>query len=76
MKSIGADAVINTSDGTFAEEIKNLCPEGINICYESVGGELLDSIIDNIAIRGKCVSIGFIANYAERGLGLCILFLS
>ena len=43
MKSIGADAVINTSEGSFDEKIKSLCPDGINVCYESVGGELLDS---------------------------------
>ena len=39
---------------------------GVNIAYESVGGKLLDSTIDNLATGGKCISIGFIENYQVR----------
>lgn len=53
LKSIGATDVINLTKNSNSEEkfdksIKNLCPNGINIAFESIGGEVLDTIIDNI----------------------------
>lgn len=53
LKSIGTNDVINfsklrDSEQTFDDTIKNLCPSGINIAYESIGGEVLDTVIDNI----------------------------
>ena len=57
LKSIGATDVINfakvkESANTFDDEVKRLCPNGINIAYESIGGEVLDTVIDNI---GKAI---------------------
>ena len=53
LKSIGATDVINftklqKSECTFDDEVRKLCPNGINIAYESIGGEVLDTVIDNI----------------------------
>ena len=67
LKSIGATHVINTSEQKLGVELPDLCPSGVNIAYESVGGVLLDSTIDNLATGGKCISIGFISNYQEKG---------
>ena len=37
------------------------------MAYESGGGKVLDSVIDNLATAGKCVQIGFISSYLEKG---------
>ena len=57
LKSIGATDVINFTKIknlgiTFDDEVKRLCSNGINIAYESIGGEVLDTVIDNI---GKAI---------------------
>ena len=57
LKSIGTTHVINftkikKSEKTFDNEVKRLCSNGINIAYESIGGEVLDTVIDNI---GKAI---------------------
>ena len=37
-----------TQDLIWTCLVKRLCPNGINIAYESIGGEVLDTVIDNI----------------------------
>jgi NADPH-dependent curcumin reductase CurA len=37
----------------------------VNIAYESVGGKVLDSTIDSLAVGGKCIQIGFISSYKD-----------
>lgn len=67
LKSIGATHVVNTSEEKLGVRLPDICPSGVNIAYESVGGNLLDSTIDNLATGGKCISIGFISNYQAKG---------
>lgn len=61
--------VVNTSSQKLGVHLANNYKNGVNVAYESVGGVLLDSTIDNLAVNGKCIQIGFISNYqSERGL--------
>ena len=61
--------VVNTSSQKLGVHLANNYKSGVNVAYESVGGVLLDSTIDNLAVNGKCIQIGFISNYqSERGL--------
>ena len=69
LKSIGTTHVINftkikKSEKTFDNEVKRLCSNGINIAYESIGGEVLDTVIDNI---GKKHIHMFYTPYTYRG---------
>ena len=63
LKSIGATDTINLSKNKLGVELPKLAPSGVNVAYESVGGKVLDSTIDNLAIAGKCIQIGFIDGY-------------
>ena len=68
MKKTNSD-VVNTSSQKLGVHLANNYKSGVNVAYESVGGVLLDSTIDNLAVNGKCIQIGFITNYqSERGL--------
>ena len=58
LQEIGATHVINTSTEKVGVLLPELCPSGVNIAYESVGGKLLDATIDNLAVGGNCISIG------------------
>lgn len=38
----------------------------IDIIYESVGGEMYDICINNLAIKGRLIIIGFISGYQDQ----------
>lgn len=61
---LGFDACIdyrgkNVDD--LSAEIAELCPQGIDIYYDSVGGDLHDAAMLNIAINARIVIVGAIA---------------
>lgn len=69
LRSIGATDMVNTSTQKLGVHLANNYKSGVNVAYESVGGVLLDSTVDNLAVNGKCIQIGFISNYqSEKGL--------
>ncbi len=40
-----------------------LCPKGIDIFFDNVGGDILDAALARLAMRGRVVLCGGIANY-------------
>lgn len=43
--------------------LKELCPKGIDIFFDNVGGDVLDAALARLAMRGRVVLCGAIANY-------------
>ena len=58
--------MVNTSTQKLGVHLANNYKSGVNVAYESVGGVLLDSTVDSLAVNGKCVQIGFISNYQSE----------
>lgn len=48
-----------------AVAIQRLYPRGTHIAYESVGGDLLESVIESLALRGRIVSLGCTSTYQD-----------
>lgn len=60
----GADAVFNyRTAGTLAEGLAAACPEGIDVDFENVGGEMLEAVIDNCNEGARVVICGQISQY-------------
>lgn len=57
------DAAIDYQSDDVAERLKCLLPEGINVYYDNVGGEILQAAVDNMAHFGRIVLCGQIASY-------------
>lgn len=57
------DAVINYREEDVAARLKEICPHGINIYFDNVGGELLDVALDNIAPGARVVLCGATSQY-------------
>ncbi|MDT0649343.1 NADP-dependent oxidoreductase [Autumnicola edwardsiae] len=53
------------------EEIKKACPDGVDVYFDNVGGEILDAAITNMNKFGRVVNCGAIALYnaEERPTG-------
>jgi NADPH-dependent curcumin reductase CurA len=64
LESVGVDAVINykkTDDLTRA--LGELCPDGIDVYFENVGGEHLQAALTHMNNHGRIVACGMISQY-------------
>jgi hypothetical protein len=59
----GFDAAIDYKSEDVPARLKELCPKGIDIFFDNVGGDVLDAALARLAMRGRVVLCGGIANY-------------
>ena len=62
---VGADAAIDYKTGDVTGQIAALAPEGIDLFFDNVGGEILDSALDSLRQTGgaRVVICGAISQY-------------
>jgi hypothetical protein len=66
LKQLGCDRVINYRLENVNEVLKQEYPNGINLVFECVGKQMFDICVDNLAIRGRLVVVGYISDYGDR----------
>lgn len=64
---LGFEAAINYKREDVAQRVRDLCPDGMNIYWDNVGGELLDVALDNLAKQARVVLCGGISRYNATG---------
>ena len=62
-QDLGFDAAINYKTEPVLESLKKHCPDGIDIDFENVGGEILDAVLSLINLRARIVLCGLISQY-------------
>ncbi|PPD66949.1 hypothetical protein GOBAR_DD36174 [Gossypium barbadense] len=68
LKDLGVDRVIDYKTEDIKTVLKNEFPKGVDIVYESVGGDMFDMCLNALAIRGRLIVIGMISQYqGEHG---------
>ncbi|KAG5488840.1 hypothetical protein JIQ42_00457 [Leishmania sp. Namibia] len=63
LKSIGCDYIINYKRESLDSRLHELCPKGVDVVYECVGGHLFNDAVRNLAVHGRLVVIGSISSY-------------
>ncbi len=63
----GFDAAIDYKTGNVEAELARHCPEGIDVYFDNVGGEILDAALANMALFGRVAVCGLITNYIAQG---------
>jgi NADPH-dependent curcumin reductase CurA len=62
------DAVIDYKAEDVAARLKALCPKGIDVYFDNVGGDTLDHALAELAMHGRVVLCGAIATYDDAAL--------
>jgi NADPH-dependent curcumin reductase CurA len=63
----GFDAAINYKTDNVEQALGQLCPDGIDLYFDNVGGEILDAALGNMALFGRVAVCGLITNYIAQG---------
>ena len=59
----GFDGAIDYKSEDVQGRLKDMCPKGIDIFFDNVGGDILDAALARLAMRGRVVLCGGIASY-------------
>lgn len=62
-EDLGLDGAIDYKNDNIDAQVKVLAPDGINLFFDNVGGEILDIMLDNLAMGGRVVLCGAISQY-------------
>jgi len=57
------DHVIDYKTDDVGNKLRDLAPNGVNIYFDNVGGEILEAAIDNLAMKARIVICGSISGY-------------
>ncbi len=63
LKSIGCDRPINYKKEDLKAVLKKEYPKGVDVVYESIGGDMFDTCLKNLSTFGRLIIIGFISSY-------------
>jgi NADPH-dependent curcumin reductase len=68
LKEARIDAAIDYKNEDVGARLRELCPKGIDVYFDNVGGDILDVALANLAMRGRVVLCGAIATYNDTEL--------
>ncbi len=68
VKDLGADAVIDYKNEKVGKALSEACPDGIDVYFDNVGGEILDAVLKRLRLRARIVLCGGISQYNATGL--------
>ncbi len=63
VRELGFDACIDYKAGSVREGLKQHCPSGVDVYFDNVGGEILDTVLTRINRRARIVICGAISQY-------------
>ncbi|TXC66318.1 NADP-dependent oxidoreductase [Piscinibacter aquaticus] len=63
VEELGFDACIDYKSGSVRDGLKQHCPDGIDIYFDNVGGEILDTVLTRINRKARIVICGAISQY-------------
>ena len=67
VSELGFSGAIDYKSEDTAAQVAALCPDGLNVYFDNVGGDILDIALDNLADKARVVLCGGISRYNESG---------
>lgn len=63
VKDLGFDAAIDYKNEDLREALRRHCPKGVDVYFDNVGGEILDTVLAFLARHARVVICGAISQY-------------
>jgi len=63
---LGFDACLDHREPDLKKRLADVCPDGIDVYFENVGGEVLDAVLPLLNLHARVPVCGFIAHYNEE----------
>ena len=70
VEELGFDAAIDYKSGNLFKDLKIACPDGIDVYFDNVGGQTLETVLFQMNLYGRVVCCGAISQYdTENPIG-------
>ena len=63
VEELGFDGCIDYKNANLVRELKTLCPEGVDLYFDNVGGTVLEAVLIRMKNRGRIVCCGAVSQY-------------
>ncbi|MEZ5661560.1 MAG: NADP-dependent oxidoreductase [Burkholderiaceae bacterium] len=63
VEELGFDACVDHRGGNLFRDLKQACPQGIDIYFDNVGGAVLETVLFQMNLRGRVVCCGAVSQY-------------
>lgn len=63
INELGFDAAVNYKKETFAQDLKNALPDGVDVYYDNVGGSISDTVMSHLNRNSRVPVCGAISAY-------------
>ncbi len=67
VEDLGFDAAINYKTEDVPAALKRACPQGIDVYFDNVGGDILDACLKQMNLFGRIPTCGLISQYNATG---------
>jgi NADPH-dependent curcumin reductase len=65
VENLGFDACVDYKEDKLRNQIKEVCPDGVDVFFDNVGGEILDTVLTLINKKARIIICGAISQYNE-----------
>jgi NADPH-dependent curcumin reductase CurA len=79
-EKLGFDAAVNRRSDTFWKDLRSACPDGVDVFFDNVGGEMLDRMLRLMNLNGRVICCGAVSTYddptqtgARSGIGFSVV---
>ena len=66
-EELGLDAAIDYKSEDLDVRLRELCPDGVNVYFDNVGGRTLEIVLDHMSTWGRIALCGAISDYNHDG---------
>ena len=66
-EDLGFDAAIDYKSQDVGVQLDRLCPNGVDVDFENVGGPIMDAVFNRLNLNGRMALCGMISGYNDEG---------
>jgi hypothetical protein len=63
VKDLGFDAAVDYKAGNTRRDLRAACPDGVNVYFDNVGGDILEAALFNMNTHGRIACCGAVSQY-------------